>query len=187
MSQSENPFASPQAETGAASLGAVDLTEAERIRKAHLNHEAEVRSIGMLYYLGGIILGAMGIAMLVFVASGGPQGAASSLPVVVLYIVLGLLFVVLGRGLRILHPFVRIPVVIFAALGLLAFPCGTMINGYFLYLILSAKGGMVLSAEYKEIIRQTPHVKYKTSLLSMIVLAIFLAILAIILFTMFVV
>ena len=38
-----------------------------------------------------------------------------------------------------------------------------IIPAYILYLLLSSKGAMVFSTEYKEIIARTPHVKYRTS------------------------
>ena len=66
-------------------------------------------------------------------------------------------------GLRNLKSWGRIPAALFAGIGLLAFPIGTLINGYILYLLLSAKGRMVFSAEYREIIQQTPEIKYRTS------------------------
>jgi hypothetical protein len=69
----------------------------------------------------------------------------------------------IGFGLNKLKSWARISAALFAGVGLLAFPIGTLINGYILYLLLSAKGKMVFSDEYREIIEQTPEIKYKTS------------------------
>ena len=52
---------------------------------------------------------------------------------------------------------------------------GTLIGFYMLYLLLSKKGTMVFSPEYKEIIAQTPHMKYKTSPVVWIALGLIVA------------
>ena len=39
----------------------------------------------------------------------------------------------------------------------------SLILGYILYLLLSKKGSMVFSPEYRLIIERTPHIKYRTS------------------------
>jgi hypothetical protein len=52
-----------------------------------------------------------------------------------------------------------------SAIGLLGFPCGTIISGYLLYLLLSAKGEMVFSSAYKEVMQATPHIRYRTSII----------------------
>ena len=49
----EDPYASPQTVETAA---APEPDSPEAIRKKHLNHEASVKSIGLLYMLGGILL-----------------------------------------------------------------------------------------------------------------------------------
>jgi hypothetical protein len=77
-----------------------------------------------------------------------------------------------GRGLRTLSPGVRIPASILAALGLLGFPLGTLINGYALWLIHSEKGRRILSADYAAIVEATPHVEYRTPILAWIALAL---------------
>jgi hypothetical protein len=55
---------------------------------------------------------------------------------------------------------------------------GTLINGYILYLLLSAKWEMVFSAEYRDIIDATPHIKYRTSILIWMLLGIIVAAIA---------
>jgi len=61
-----------------------------------------------------------------------------------------------------------------SGLGLLAFPIGTVINAYILYLFLSKKGRTVFSPQYKDVIAATPHVKYRTSIIVWIFLALVL-------------
>ncbi len=66
--------------------------------------------------------------------------------------------------LRALKPTARIPAGVLAAIGLLEFPVGTLINGYFLYLLFSKKGAMVFSEEYRQIVVDTPEIRASTPL-----------------------
>jgi hypothetical protein len=50
-----------------------------------------------------------------------------------------------------------------------------LIMSYMRYLLLSKKGSMVFSPEYKSIIERTPHLRYQSSWLVRIVLIIFVA------------
>jgi hypothetical protein len=167
---SDNPYASPTADVSPyQDVAPGSLGEAERVRRYYLTHEASVQSIGSLYYLSAVMLSVMLLAM-IFGKAGGlfdPQ---------TLVICVGMigLSVVFGRGLRTLRPWVRIPVGIFAGIGLLGFPLGTLISAYILYLLFSRKGAMVFSPGYQEIIRQTPHIRYRTSKLAMGCLLLFL-------------
>ncbi|MGJ8652734.1 MAG: hypothetical protein ACSHX8_05635 [Opitutaceae bacterium] len=142
------------------------------IREAHIKHEASLRSVGILYYIGAFFMlvgGVVGLFTTVASSSG-----AGDVPFMVgflaFYIVLGVISILVGRGFRNLKRWVRIPGTILAALGLLSIPIGTLINGYILYLMFSAKGKMVFSPEYQEIRDATPEVKYKTSVISWIIL-----------------
>ena len=95
----------------------------------------------------------------------------------VLYLVFGALFIVVGRGIRKLRPWARTTGIVLAAIGLLGFPLGTLLNGYILYLLLAKKGKRIFEDDYKDIIEATPHVKYRTSIvvwifLGLLVLAI---------------
>jgi hypothetical protein len=77
-----------------------------------------------------------------------------------------------GLGLRKLRPWTRIAAGILSGIGLIAFPLGTLINGYILYLLFSKKGSTVFSADYQRVIADTPHIKYRTSILVWIVLGL---------------
>jgi len=70
---------------------------------------------------------------------------------------------------RLLFAFLANPIA-----GAITLLVGSLIPGYILYMMVSAKGSMVFSPEYKAIILKTPHVKYKTSLIVKIFLAILL-------------
>lgn len=50
-----------------------------------------------------------------------------------------------------------------------------LITGYMLYLLLSKKGTMVFSPEYKQVIERTPHIRYKTSRLAWLSLIVLVA------------
>ena len=66
--------------------------------------------------------------------------------------------------------------IILSALGLLAFPIGTIINLIILIILGSKKNRVVFSQDYQAIIAATPHVKYKTSKIVWIALGIFVLI-----------
>jgi len=173
MSFESNPYASPLT-TDLAAPPSAEVT-AEMIRRKHLSHEASVRSVGFLYYLGGgfLVLAGMG---LVVGSIADPKAGVALAFLGVFYFVMGSASLAIGWGLRGLQPWVRIPVGIFSGIGLLGFPLGTLINGYILYLVFSSKGTMVFSPEYQEIIYQTPHIKYRSSLLALVLLAILIVI-----------
>ena len=157
-----NPYAAPTARVEDIPANA----EAEAIRKAHISTEASVKAVGLLYYLGTIGLGIGAIGSLI----GARDGVSLGIGVGMLAI--GALFGFVGYGIRGLKNWARITGIVLAALGLLNFPVGTLINAYILYLFLSKKGRMVFSPEYQDIIAATPEVKYRTSILVWIFLGI---------------
>lgn len=169
----QNPYQTPTANVDNISLA--EVANAELIRKAHISHESSVRSIGLLYYImGGIAALGIGAAILI------PMSANDELNGIGIYTALsGALVVALlvlylwtGRGLRNLKPSARIVAGILAVLGLLSFPIGTLINGYFLYLLFSEKGKTVFSDDYQNVIDATPHIKPGTSTLVWLLLAV---------------
>ncbi len=140
--------------------------DAETVRKQYLTHEASLKSIGALYLLGSVIMLVVGIVSLFGLLPDESRDRAPSFHVImgVLFIAIGAIQFQIGRWLRALNPKARTPATIFAILGLLGFPFGTLINGYILYLLRSKKGAMVFSESYSEVIAATPHIKYKTSI-----------------------
>jgi hypothetical protein len=163
MSEAANPYAAP-----AARVEDVD-SEAERIRREHINHESAIKSVGILYYLGGVLVTIGALASLVGAAK-EPGGAAVFIMLLLVAVGVGQLFA--GWGVRALKPWGRIVGCVISGLGMLGFPIGTLINAYILYLFLSKKGGTIFSPEYKEVIAATPHVKYKTSIVVWIFIAL---------------
>jgi len=138
--------------------------EAETIRRAHIQHEASIRSVGILYYVvgGACVIG----------AAAGFLFLEGRLLTVLRFGVLGAVYLPVGWAIRALKRWGRNACAVLSVLGLLAFPVGTLINGYILWLIFSQKGKTVFSPQYQDVIAATPHVKYKTSILSWIVLVL---------------
>ncbi len=179
MNPSENPYASPTADLTASVSADPAIREAETIRNKYISHEASLQSIGILYWLGCVMM-----ILFLFVSVIGTFFGTSNLSREAIHLaIIGVICLPLlvlngwlGYGFRKLDPRVRIPAGILSALGLIGFPIGTLISAYILYLIFSAKGKVVFSPEYKEIIRLTPHIKYRTSIIVWILLFILLAV-----------
>ena len=135
------------------------LSEVEQRRQKYLNHEASVKSIGILFIIGGLF-GIAGGSSLYSTMSILPSLRDSLIPMfacgIAIVIAVGLLAV--GFGLRKLKGWSRIPAAVFAGIGLLSFPMGTVINSYVLYLLLSQKGITVHSLEYREVILSLIHI-----------------------------
>ena len=169
---SENPYAASLA----AGPASAKPTDAEEIRQQYLKHEASVKSIGSLYLFGAIFIVPMGlflvVAALVDLSSGEATDGGLMVVLGVVYAGIGFLQGATGYALRKLQKWGRTVATIFSVIGLLGVPFGTLISIYILYLLLSQKGTMVFSEEYKRVIEQTPHIKYKTSLVLLVLLAI---------------
>jgi len=151
---------------------------AEDLRNAFIKHEASVKSIGVLYYLGAIAVFMAGIAAVIPGAT--KLTGLEAVFVGAFLLVLSLAQILVGTGLRRLRKWARIPTGILAGVGLLGFPIGTLINSYILYLVFSKKGALVFSDEYQAAIAQTPHIKYRTSKLIWILLGLVLLVIAIV-------
>lgn len=144
-----------------------ELHNPEAIRKRFLNHEASIQSIGSLYLLGCVILVVMGVAGLL-----GYREPDATMLMSAFFLVFGVAEGWIGWHLRKLDPRSKIGATVLAAIGLLAFPLGTLINAYVLYLLHSAKGKYVFSPEYRAVITDTPHIRYRISILIWIFLGI---------------
>ncbi|HEY8537676.1 MAG TPA: hypothetical protein VIL28_02345, partial [Steroidobacteraceae bacterium] len=179
------PYAPPEARV--ADVAAPTSAE-EEIRRAHVKHEASVRAVGLLYIFGSVLLVFSGLVLLAM----GPSALmpeTGELPpgfgyffadfIGAIYIGLGVFSFIVGRAVRRFRPWARIAGIVLSVLGLAGFPIGTIINAYFLYLFASAKGRRIFEPDYPAIVAATPHIKYRTSIIVWILLAILiLAILA---------
>ncbi|MBL8829065.1 MAG: hypothetical protein JNM18_18935 [Planctomycetaceae bacterium] len=172
-----NPYAAPETPVVPFVVPS-QISDAESIRRKFLNHEMNIKSCGTLYLLGGILLMVSMFFLLVgFISrtnSGlGPGEMIAFLPLLGM---VGLALAV-GWGLQKLRPWVKVPAAILAVLNLLNIPIGTLLGVAVLYFVFSAKGTYCFSPEYQEIIRQTPHVKLKTSWLAWLALGLIVIIL----------
>jgi hypothetical protein len=173
--------------------GSEDFARAEAIRRSHINHEASVKSLGHLHYLAVILMFLGLVPTVVQMSSmPQPEGGMQTARIVgfiVYFVVVISINLVMGVGLTGLKTWARWVEVALTVLSLLYFLLaaagvallanraalgGTTAIGlgllfmsiipmYILYLLLSKKGSMVFSTEYREIIAATPHIKYKTS------------------------
>ncbi|KAA5540639.1 hypothetical protein FYK55_19790 [Roseiconus nitratireducens] len=179
----QDPAINPYAPTAEVSESEGFESDADAFRRRYLNHEASIQSVGSLYVLGGALFTLMfvvvAVSMLAAVVNGQLEGEA--IAVLLIYGALGVVQLYAGLGLRKFRTGARSIVAIFSALGLLAFPFGTLINGYILYLLLGRKGNVVFSPEYQEVRERTPHIKYKTP----VVVKIFVVLLVLVVITGF--
>lgn len=173
----ENPYEAPQI----FDAPNVPSSDAEAVRRYHLKTEASIKSIGILYYLGGIV------SLLVSVSSIVNTGSQKSeTPLLTYGIAIGLFLLAIfqffaGAAVRKFKPWSRIAVGILSGIGLLKLPVGTLISAYILFTVFGKKGQMVFSEPYQNIIAATPHVKYKTSKAVWIMLGIVIAIIVLLL------
>ena len=157
----DDPYAAPEARLE-------DPVEpAEEVRRAHIRREVSLRSVGLLYWLG-----ALGFAGLTVTALVG--GTTSGVAVPAFFAVL---FAVTGYGFRSLSGWVRVFGGLVSVFGLLLFPLGTLLNGYFLFLMFSPKGTRVFARDYADIRAATPHVRFERGLTERVVLGGILALL----------
>jgi len=143
--------------------------DAEAVRRAHLKHEASIKSVGTIYYLGA----ALSILAAVL-APGHADAREARLVLGIVFATLAVAYVVVGWGVRRLKPWSRIGASVIAVPGLLGFPIGTLISAYILYLMLSKKGRTVYSPEYREVIAATPQITYRSTVLIWIFLILIL-------------
>ena len=60
---SDNPYAPTPGTPGGYVQGPIfDISDAEAIRKQHLNHEASIHGMGSMYILGGVLGSLLGLA-----------------------------------------------------------------------------------------------------------------------------
>jgi hypothetical protein len=165
MVELQNPFESPRVELGPGLPDAASGPEDERVRRALLNHEVSIQAVGRLMILGGVLATFAAFSLLVAAIGSKAGELGLMLGLGVAYLVFAGLSTWIGNQLRTLNPRGRIPGALINGLGLIGFPVGTLISSYILYLLLSQKGQRVLSAEYQGIVARTPHIRYKTPLI----------------------
>ncbi|HEY1122025.1 MAG TPA: hypothetical protein VGE67_10510 [Haloferula sp.] len=191
---SENPYQAPAVQDVVAP--AAPATEVEAIRSKHLKHEASLKAVGVLCFLGGAISIVSMVAMVAVLGDvrTRSESEADSRQWVMMAVGTGVAICVAqfaaGWGLRKLRPWAKIPAGLLAVVGLVRqFPVvapvhviGMLVSVYVLYLLFSAKGRKILSPGYSEIVAQTPHLRYRTPLwikIAVVVILLFLLALAV--------
>lgn len=164
MQDPTNPYAAPEQRDIPPAAQYAD-TDAEQLRREYLQHETSVRAAGTFSLICGV-LSAVGAAIGLFGAiaasmttrtynwknDGGAIlfGAAAAI-----------VLTLIGIGLRRLDRRIRMPVAVLGAMGMLVFPCGTVVGAIILTLLANHQGVMVFSKEYAEARRLTPHIIYR--------------------------
>jgi hypothetical protein len=198
-----NPYAAPKTDIGAAIL---EPGDAEAIRRTYIEHETTVKAVGSLHIvvaaLAAFILGFAAVGVIFFSGRRLPSDFVPSAGIG-LFVGVGL-NAALGLGLNRLRPWARWSDVVLSSIALVGmgvliaslvylerpgrfiFIAGllSLMPVYVLYLLLSRKGVMIFSDEYRAIIAKTPHVKYvagrpETSLMERIVLGTMIGLLLI--------
>lgn len=151
-SGSNNPYESPAVELARPHLHRLDGSSFE-IRERYLRHELTIKWLGWVF-IGGAV------AALVYVTQVIARRDLSPSIDEAIYGVAAAVALALGSGLRRLDSRVRTPSIVFCAFGLLVVPLAGLIAAYFIWLLLCAKSNVVFSAEYREIMLQTPGVRH---------------------------
>ena len=166
---SDNPYAPPEAQATAPD------SPAELTRRQHINTEATIRSLGSLYVAGGVFMIIGGTRVLSnFQAR---DTTAETVGYLLGAIGVPIILIVLGLKMRKLRKVAVIIGGLFHLGTLFLVPIGTLIGSLILFSIFNKKGRYVVTQEYKEIVVQTPHIKYRTSIITWLLLAIFLLLL----------
>src|SRR5450759_3656581 len=106
MSTPLNPYQAPATRVDDVSDSA--NPQAESIRREHINHEASIKAVGTLYYLSMFGLAVAGLAILFSPGAFAGGRMSDAVPAAIMVVMAVGLFMV-GRGLRKLQPWVRIP------------------------------------------------------------------------------
>lgn len=170
MTSEINPYASPMAPSGSVVLA--DSADVEMIRKEHARHELGVRQFGSLFVLLGVAVLAWGVVVLFNISAAPVERAV----ITGMLAGIGVGMFVSGLAVRKMLAWSRWALVGLSVLTVWSPPLGTALGCYGLYLALSKKGAVVFSPAYQEVMRQTPHLKPKSSWLVSILVAIVIAI-----------
>jgi hypothetical protein len=167
-----NPYAAPQAQV------LQTTSQDELIRREHLNTEASIKTVGILYYLGAMALIATGV---ITFDSSKIVKTGNDLLLGIFFMLLGVGMGVAAYGLRRLQSWAR-PLTILVSsvvtiIGLINLSWGVVIHIYIFAQMLGKRGKFVMAPEYQRIIAATPHVKRKTSVVVWVVLIVLLILL----------
>lgn len=154
---------------------AYDRAGNEAVRHELLRHESAIKSVGSLFYFGAV--GGLGAAIMFFLwdsEAAGAEPVSFAVKVAGALLLLGLatMYGWVGRSVRQLKDTGRYAASVLAAIGLINVPIGTLIGAYILYLLHSEKGKRVFSDEYRSIVEATPHIKYKSKAMMLLLVIV---------------
>ena len=180
ITETDNPFAAPESDSSAPPVAPTELSEAERIRNEHIAAEASVRAIGMLDIIGSILI-LIASVMIIIGGINTPDGQekGGAIGLGAFYLGFGILYFLVGRGLRKLKNWARITAAIISIPGIF-----NPIVWLILYYLLNKKAVYVCTPEYARIREMTPHIKYKTSIIVKFFLALLLIVFLLIMFAL---
>jgi hypothetical protein len=167
-----DPYRAPTANLSFATSASDDVVA---VRQAHIGHERQLKSIGLLFGLGAALMLVALVTVLVRLGAGGVGNERELFGVIGGSLLIGVFAVMAGAlayGYRTLSPWVKYVGTPISVIGLLAIPVGTLVHGYILYLLWCEKGRRVLAPDYAAIIRATPAVRYKVTVGDWIALAL---------------
>ena len=156
--QQFNPFQAPAPfDRRVVGIGSAD---AEAIRMQHLSAEASIRSMGTLHLLGGCLCLFLSAATVLSDYQPTPLWTVALPGLTVLEFLTAF-------GLRRFRVWSRLPAAIISGVGLfVAFPWGLFLNGLLLYELFNPRSRFVFSAEYQQVIEQTPYIKHSSPVLT---------------------
>lgn len=173
-----NPYTAPPEEVTNYGPLMLDLnpSDVEFTRLEYLSHETSVKAVGGLMYFFGLLLVILAIAQ----AFGGNRevvdGQSRVMADVVAFLMLGLLHFAVGNGLRQMQTWARWTELVVASLytlvGLVQVNIFGLVFIVVIYLMIAKKSGVVFSPHYREIVAQTPQIKYQMSLAFRVILGL---------------
>lgn len=172
---------------GSTTLPVPKLENAQAIRESHIDHEAVIRSIGYLHILSGILIGIASLLLLwrtVDELVSSPSNdryvsnAKTMIPLCTLGCSLAIFQILAGFRCRSIHSKARVSITILAAFSLCVVPVGTILGTYTYYLLYSSKGEAIFSKDYQFVIKETPNIKPRFSLLAWPLIATMLGLVA---------
>lgn len=172
-----NPFAAQVA----VARNANSVADAEAYRRSHIATEVSIKCMGMLHLIIGVV--SLVIAPIMLFGEGARQSGnrfqlESNLLVLGLSLAFAVFHLWMGTQLRNFKNVGRIIQIVLSVFALFAFPVGTIVGAFCLYVLLSSKATNVCSPEYQQVIDQAPNVRYETSYSRLfIIAALFVAIL----------
>ena len=134
------------------------LTDAQ-IRRKYIDHEAAIQWTGMLFVCVGVcnLCGMVVCELLQQRAGGNPWQGYFGIALAGM-----LASLLLAAELIKLNSWAQ-PFAVFVAILGIAVPFGILICPYIVYLLLSQRGRVVFTPEYKKVVAATFHIKYRPS------------------------